>query len=171
MVRLEAYKLALSNAAMPPKAEWQATIDRRCFLFPFGLGDIQLGAKGPCSASINGEPTTFECVLGSVESVAGNRHPDLRESWSFVHGFRGTGGLVASAAAGLAWLSYALATDGMLYSPKSGTFRQWDLQQQAMEAVLASEFGRIDLYRARYPWNDKDHPDGPGVVMSRIAAA
>lgn len=167
MASLETFKIALSMRDVPSRAEWQAIIEQRRLLFSFQLREIELGADGPCSALIDGQPVTFACERQGKD-VALQHHPRLLQDWRFAYGFRGTGDLISSAVSGLAWLTYAWGTEGVLYHPDHGTFEQWDLQQQSLEGILAVSLGKMAVYRDRYPWKDEDYPTGPGTVSSHI---
>lgn len=166
---------AISNGDLPPLREWQRAIDALQPLVPVEFVRIEAGPEGGCAVRVGDKAISFTCAARTVGSVVSERHPEIQKQWSFAYGFRGLGGAdgwISGATSAIARVTYASATDGALYHPDVGVFRDFTSGRNGIDAVFAHEFDALDRYRLRYP-QEFEEPTGPmtlEVILRRRAS-
>ena len=159
----------LTAAARLSPAECQSHVDARTFLIPLRLMSLDPDGGGQAGADLGGRKLGFTVVRRRPADLPGTDASTARARWPFAYAFRGLGQLDTSLAANMVALAVAAATEGALYNESRGILQDFAAIQASIDGVLAVEFGRPDLFEARFPDLAKQPSDGPyDTIVTRI---
>lgn len=139
--------------------EWQRAIDAQDFFVELRPDTLQPDvAAGRWHARLSGQPVVFMMTERPVADLV----PDGR-ALGWKHGFAtlAAGDLILCAAAGMALLAYAVATDGAVCDAGAAPIRTFGPLKEGLDAMAAVATGKAAEYEAA-------HPGEPGAEQGDI---
>lgn len=118
-------------------AEWQVAIDAEGYPLKLGNETPLENLKGFLPAELRGQMTGFECYHDNAgDLIMSNSDIDFGHVWKYALGVRWVGSsLDELRAAWMAGVSYAQATDGMIFDDQEAKFRNAAAARKVVQDV------------------------------------